>query len=68
MFAAARHALQQGKQCYQSFTTMGFSPDREYLPLCTDMIGIMSRCSVMSGISWIRWVSALEETGQACDP
>lgn len=54
----------------QSSTTNGFSVDRGYPPSFTDTIGIMRSYLTISGISsvCIRWVSALEGTGQACDP
>lgn len=47
------------------FTSMVFSPDRESPPWCTDTTGTTSSCSVMSGTSWSRWVSALQGAGQA---
>lgn len=68
MFAAARPAPQQGEQRPHSFTALGSSRDREYPPSCTGRIGTTSSSSAMSGVSWIRWVCALEEAGQACDP
>lgn len=68
MFAAARPAPWQGEQRPQSFTALGSSCGREYPPLCTGRIGTTNSSSVMSGVSWIRWVCALKEAGQVCDP